>query len=110
MKPQLFSALLVFLSACANGGYQIVEGTKAPSPSVGAGVILYGVEQGEPPPGCHTLGVVRAWSNGEKVFPYDNFRAGAAELGGDSVIGIHPDPAATDPKRPTHLGTVARCR
>ena len=102
--------LLLALSGCANGGYQIVEGAKAPQASVGAGVILYGVEPGDQPPSCQKLGVVRAWSNGEKLFPYDNFRAGAAELGGDSVIDIHADPTVTDPKRPTHIGTVARCR
>ena len=107
---RLFAFAALFLTACASDGYQIVEGAKAPSPSMGAGVILYGVERSDQPPSCHRLGVVRAWSKGEKTFPYDGFRAAAAELGGDSVIEIHPDPAATDPKRPTHLGVVARCR
>ena len=103
--------VLLAMSACATGGYQIVQGAKAPTPSVGAGVVLYGVEgEGNPPPGCRMLGTVRAWSFGEKTFPYDQLRAAAAELGGDSVVDIHADPAATNPKQPTHLGTVALCR
>ena len=69
---------LLAMSACATGGYQIVQGAKAPTPSVGAGVVLYGVEgEGNPPPGCRMLGTVRAWSFGEKTFPYDQLRAAA---------------------------------
>ncbi len=104
--------VLVLLAGCATGGHELLSGTKADKASVGAGVVLYGVDAGaeKPPPSCHTLGQVRAWSFGEKTFPHDGFRAAAAELGGDSVIDIRPDPAATDPKRPTHLGTVANCR
>ena len=111
MKRTSLFGLVFIASGCATGGYQIVQGSKAPSPSVGAGVVLYGVEDaGNPPPGCRMLGTVRAWSFGEKTFPYDQFRAAAAELGGDSVVDIHPDATAKNPKQPTHLGTVALCR
>ncbi len=95
---------------CATGGYEILSGQRATTPSVGAGVKLYGVEtQENPPPGCRVLGTIRAWSFGEKTFPYDQLRGAASELGGDAVVDIHPDPTATDPKRPTHVGTVQRC-
>jgi hypothetical protein len=102
---------LVLSAGCSTGGYQILTGTKAAQPSAGPGVVLYGVEgEGNPPPGCRVLGTVRAWSEGEKTFPYDQLRAAAAELGGDSVMNIQPDPSATNPKKPTQVGTVARCR
>jgi hypothetical protein len=104
--------LLPFMLSCATGGYHIVSGAKAAKYSESSGVVLYGIDSGhpQPPPGCPVLGTVRAWSFGEKTFPYDQLRAAAAELGGDSVVEIHPDPAATDRTRPTHLGTVQRCR
>lgn len=104
--------ILLGLTSCATGGYQVVSGTRPAQFSESSGVILYGVDSGAPPapPGCRVLGTVRAWSFGEKTFPYDQLRAAAAELGGDSVVDIHPDPAATDRTRPTHLGTVQRCR
>ena len=110
-RPFVLFALVLAATGCATGGYEIVTGTRAKTASEGPGVVLYGVEgEGNPPPGCRTLGSVRAWSFGEKTFPYDQLRAGASELGGDAVIDIHADPTATDRSRPTQLGTVARCR
>ena len=111
MKRTLLFGLVLVTSGCATGGYQIVQGAKAAAPSVGAGVVLYGLEgQGNPPPGCRMLGTVRAWSFGEKTFPYDQFRAAAAELAGDSVVDIHEDTSATKRRQPTYLGNVASCR
>jgi hypothetical protein len=111
MRRALLTGFALFLVACSTGGYRILSGTRATAPSVGAGVILYDAEgEGHPPPGCRVLGQVSAWSPGEKSFPSDQLRAAAAELGGDSVIDIRPDPAETDRHRATHLGTVARCR
>ncbi|MBL8720459.1 MAG: hypothetical protein JNL79_31025 [Myxococcales bacterium] len=105
-----FALLALLFAGCGVRNWELLEGKPASTPTAGAGVILYGVEDaGDPPPSCHKLGVVRAWSSGEKTFPYDGLRGAAAELGGDSVIDLHPDPAGP-PKRPTWLGTVARCR
>jgi len=110
LRPCALLVCCVASIGCATGDYEILSGTKTPTPSVGSGVTLYGVDtKALPPPGCRTLGTIRAWSFGEKTFPYDQLRAAASELGGDSVVDIHADPSAADPKRPTHLGTVARC-
>lgn len=102
----------LLLGACLPvGGHELLQGAKARASTSPGDVILYGVEgQGEPPPGCRVLGVVRAWSSGEKTFPYGPFREAASELGGDSVVAIHPDPEALNRRRPTHLGSVALCR
>jgi len=104
--------IALLLGACfPAGGHELVQGSQARAPTPPGEVILYGVEgQGAPPPGCRGLGVVRAWSPGEKTFPYGPFREAAGELGGDSVVDIRPDPEARDRRRPTHLGSVALCR
>jgi hypothetical protein len=106
------SVLTLLLAGCATGGHQFLSGTKVEKASVSAEVVLYGIDSGaeEPPPSCQRLGDVRAWSLGEKTFPYSNFRTAAAELGGDSVIDIRPDPTSTNLRQPTHLGAVAKCR
>jgi hypothetical protein len=106
-----FTAYAAFLASCATGGYDITSGVLAQKASPSAGVVLYGVDEtaGMPPPSCRVLGSVRAWSFGEKTFPYDQLRAAAAELGGDSVLDIKPDPSAKR-NRPTHTGTIAQCR
>ena len=110
MVRRFLLVLAIATTSCATGGYEILSGTKTPTASVGSAVMLYGVDTTTvPPPGCRTLGTIRAWSFGEKTFPYDQLRAAASELGGDSVLDIHADPSATDPKRPTSIGTVARC-
>ncbi len=112
MQARVIAAALLLLAGCATGDYQVLSGTRAAKFSESSGVVLYGVDSGagQPPPGCPVLGTVRAWSFGEKTFPYDQLRGAAAELGGDSVVDIKPDPSATNPKRPTVLGTVQRCR
>jgi hypothetical protein len=109
-RPSALLFCVLSATGCATGSYDILSGTRVPTPSVGAAVVLYGVEGvGNPPPGCRTLGSIRAWSYSDKTLPYDQLRAAATELGGDAVVDIHPDPAATDRKRPTLLATVARC-
>ncbi len=104
------TVLAILLVGCGVRTWELLEGKPALSPTAGAAVVIYGVEDaGDPPPACHKLGVVRAWSAGEKTFPHEGFRGAAAELGGDSVIELRPDPSGP-PKRPTWFGTVARCR
>lgn len=106
-----WSVLVPFvLAGCGSRDWQILSGSRAATPTAGAAVVLYGVEgAGDPPPSCTKLGTVRAWSHGEKTFPYDPLRSAAAELGGDSVIELKPDETAPR-NTPTWIGTVARCR
>lgn len=107
-RTLLVSALV--LVGCGSRTWQIVEGAPAKTPTAGAAVVLYGVEgAGDPPPTCHRLGRVRAWSSGEKTFPYDGLRGAAAELGGDSVLELAEEPGAPR-NRPTWVGVVANCR
>jgi hypothetical protein len=108
------AALLLATAATAcglGGGHEWVT-PRPSSASATRPVILYGVDPGaasEARDSCERLGTVRAWSQGEKTFPYGDMREAAAEAGGDGVTRIRPDPANADRRRSVHLGEVVRC-
>jgi hypothetical protein len=110
----LGAVALVFAGGCflsVGDGHEWVT-PRPPAASTSRPVVLYGIDEGAPEraaPACKRLGTVRAWSRGEKTFPYAELRAAAADVGGDGVTELRPDPANQERSRSVHLGVVVRC-